>query len=94
MFAVGLVVLGGVAWLIQPWRYMIMVLHIPCFLIIIYYWILSESVRWLLSKQKFEEAKVVLEKAAKANKKEISEKSMQALLKPPIASEKVRITDF
>ncbi|XP_030020717.2 organic cation transporter protein [Manduca sexta] len=87
MFAVGQVILGSVAWLIQPWRYMIMALHIPCFLIIIYYWILSESVRWLLSKQRFDDAKKVLEKAARINKKEISEKSMQALLTPPAALE-------
>ncbi|XP_030020683.1 organic cation transporter protein [Manduca sexta] len=85
MFAVGQVVLGCIAWLVQPWRYMIMTLHIPCFTIIIYYWILSESVRWLLSKQKFDEARVVLEKASRVNKKEISEKTMQALLTPPNA---------
>lgn len=83
MFAVGQVVLGSVAWLVQPWRYMIMTLHIPCFLIISYYWILSESVRWLLSKRRFAEAKVVLEKVARVNKKEISEKSLNALLNPP-----------
>ncbi|VVD02745.1 unnamed protein product [Leptidea sinapis] len=72
MFAVGQVVLGGVAWLVQPWRYMILVLHIPCFLIISYYWILSESIRWLLSKQKYVEARQVLEKIARVNKKEIN----------------------
>ncbi|XP_026744635.1 organic cation transporter protein-like [Trichoplusia ni] len=83
MFAVGQVILGGVAWLIQPWRYMILALHIPCFLIIAYYWILNESVRWLLSQQKFDEAKIVLEKVAKRNGTQISEKSMNALLTPP-----------
>ncbi|XP_075975475.1 organic cation transporter protein-like [Anticarsia gemmatalis] len=83
MFAVGQVVLGGVAWLIQPWRYMIMALHIPCFLIVSYYWILEESVRWLLSKERFVEAKRVLEKVARVNRKEISEKSMNALMNPP-----------
>ncbi|XP_072932965.1 organic cation transporter protein-like [Epargyreus clarus] len=83
MFAVGQVILGSVAWLIQPWRYMIMALHIPCFLIISYYWILSESIRWLLSKKRFDEARIVLEKVAKVNGKQISEKSMQALMNPP-----------
>ncbi|KAM3955694.1 organic cation transporter protein [Aphomia sociella] len=83
MFAVGQVILGFVAWMVQPWRFMIMTLHIPCFLIIAYYWILSESVRWLLSKQRFEEAKEVLEKVARVNKTHISEKSMQSLMNPP-----------
>lgn len=90
MFAVGQVILGGVAWLIQPWRYMILALHIPCFLIIAYYWILNESVRWLLSQQKFDEAKIVLEKVAKRNGTQISEKSMNALLTPPPKVERVR----
>lgn len=85
MFAVGQVVLGGIAWLVQPWRYMIMTLHIPCFLIVSYYWLLSESVRWLLSKRKFDEARRVLEKAAQVNKREISQKSMNALMRPPAA---------
>ncbi|CAG9787564.1 unnamed protein product [Diatraea saccharalis] len=82
MFALGQVVLGGTAWLIPSWRYLLLALNIPCFLIISYYWILSESVRWLLSKEKFEEAKIVLEKVARVNRKVISEKSMQALLTP------------
>nr|XP_026496282.1 solute carrier family 22 member 7-like [Vanessa tameamea] len=80
MFAVGQVVLGSVAWLIHPWRYMIMALHIPCFLVISYYWILSESVRWLLAKKKFTEAREVLETVAKVNNKHISQKSLEALM--------------
>ncbi|CAG5054645.1 unnamed protein product [Parnassius apollo] len=87
MFAVGQVVLGGVAWLVQPWRYMIMALHIPCFLVIIYFWILTESVRWLLAKQKYTEARAVLEKVARVNNTYISDKSMEALMNPPMAPE-------
>ncbi|XP_075975667.1 organic cation transporter protein-like [Anticarsia gemmatalis] len=83
MFAIGQTVLAAVAWIVQPWRTMILVLHVPCFLIISYYWVLEESVRWLLSKEKYVEAKRVLEKVAKVNKKEISDKSMNALLNPP-----------
>ncbi|XP_041980316.1 organic cation transporter protein-like [Aricia agestis] len=82
MFSVGLVVLGIVAWVIQPWRYMIMALFIPCFLVISYYFILSESVRWLLSKQKFDEAKKVLLNVARVNKTHISDKSLEALMNP------------
>lgn len=91
MFAVGQVILGGVAWLVQPWRYMILILHVPCFLIIAYYWILNESVRWLLSQQKFDEAKIVLEKVAQRNGTQISEKSMNALLTPPPKVERVSL---
>lgn len=83
MYATGQVILGAVAWGIPDWRYMIIALHIPCFIIVSYYWILSESVRWLLSKQKYDEAKKVLERVARINRKNISQKSMTALLTPP-----------
>ncbi|RVE42199.1 hypothetical protein evm_013148 [Chilo suppressalis] len=82
MFAVGQVILGATSWLIPSWRYLLLALNIPCFLMLSYYWILPESVRWLLSKEKFEEARVVLKKVAKVNGKQISEKSMEALLTP------------
>lgn len=94
MFAVGQVILGSLAWVIQPWRHLIMILTTPCFLIVTYYWILSESVRWLLSQQRYDEARLVLEKAARINKKVISEKSMKGLLTPstpPMESDGVRI---
>ncbi|XP_068617412.1 organic cation transporter protein-like [Battus philenor] len=83
LFAVGLMILGSVAWAIHSWRYMILALHIPCFLIVSYYWCLGESVRWLLSKQKYDEARAALEDVARVNKTRISEKSMEALLNPP-----------
>lgn len=84
MFATGLMVLGAVAWIIHPWRYMILALHIPVFLVLSYYWFLGESVRWLLSKQKYAEAKSVLQKVAKTNRTTISEKSLEALVNPQI----------
>ncbi|XP_050348549.1 organic cation transporter protein-like [Nymphalis io] len=80
IFATGQVVLGAVAWLVQPWRYMIMALHIPGFLVISYYAILPESVRWLLSKRKYVEATKVLETVARLNKTQISDKSLEALI--------------
>ncbi|CAH2241434.1 organic cation transporter protein-like [Pararge aegeria] len=80
LFGLGQVILGSIAWLISPWRSLLMALHIPCFLIISYYWILSESLRWLLSKKKYSEAKEVLQTIARVNKTSISEKSLNTLL--------------
>ncbi|CAH0719755.1 unnamed protein product, partial [Brenthis ino] len=80
IFAVGQVVLGTVAWLIPPWRYMSMALHIPGFLIIMYYGLLYESVRWLLSKKKYSEAQRVLQAVARVNKTHISSTSLDALV--------------
>ncbi|XP_047521131.1 solute carrier family 22 member 2-like isoform X1 [Pieris napi] len=92
-FSCGEVVLGVVAWLVRPWRSLLMTLYIPVFLLLSYYWILSESVRWLLAKKKYAEARQVLENVAKTNKTNISAKSMNALLNPPTRNFKKMQTD-
>nr|XP_034829229.1 solute carrier family 22 member 7-like [Maniola hyperantus] len=83
MFALGEAILGSIAWLITPWRYVIIVTTTPCFLLVSYYWLVTESVRWLLSKKKYTEAKKVLHTIAKVNKTQIREKSLEVLLNPP-----------
>lgn len=80
MFALGQVILGLLAFAVRPWRTLTLVLYIPVFLIISYYWILSESFRWLLSKNKQAEGKASLEYASRLNGKQISEKNMDFLL--------------
>ncbi|CAK1555073.1 unnamed protein product [Leptosia nina] len=81
-FATGQVILGAVAWAVQPWRLLVLTLYIPIFLLLSYYWILPESIRWLLSKRRYSEAKRVLENVARTNGKKISEKSVHALMNP------------
>ncbi|XP_023935691.2 organic cation transporter protein [Bicyclus anynana] len=83
MFSVGQVLLGRVYWLIGYWRYTTLALYVPCLFMVGYYWLLTESVRWLLSKKKYAEARKILENAARVNKKTINEKSMEALMNPP-----------
>lgn len=79
-FALGQVLLGAMAFAITEWRTLTMVLYIPVFLILSYYWLLSESPRWLLSKNKQEKAKASLQYAARLNGKRISTESMTFLL--------------
>lgn len=78
-FALGQVLLGFIAWGVPQWRSLTRALYAPQLLVIAYFWILSESVRWLMSKGRYAEAEVVLEKAADMNGKKLSEKSMQRL---------------
>lgn len=79
MFAVGQVLLGLIAWGIPSWRTLTQVLYAPQLLVVTYFWILSESVRWLMSKGRYEESETILKKVAHANKKQLSEKSLEAL---------------
>ncbi|XP_047990792.1 organic cation transporter protein-like [Leguminivora glycinivorella] len=79
LFALGQVALGFIAWGVQPWRTLTQVLYAPQLLVVCYFWILSESVRWLMSKGRYEESEEILKKVAKRNNKELSQKSLEAL---------------
>lgn len=79
LFALGQVILGLIAWGVPAWRPLTQVLYAPQVLVICYFWILSESVRWLMSKGRYEESEQILKKVAKTNKKELSHESLEAL---------------
>ncbi|XP_059052961.1 organic cation transporter protein-like [Achroia grisella] len=79
LFALGQAILGLIAWYTQSWRTLALVLYIPQFFIIIYFWILSESFRWLISKGRCDEAETILKKASNMNKKHLSEKSIKII---------------
>ncbi|XP_045769176.1 organic cation transporter protein-like [Maniola jurtina] len=79
MFALGQVFLGLIAWGVPEWRSLTQILYAPQLLIITYFWIMSESVRWLMSKGRYEESEVILKKVAKMNNRILSDKSLEAL---------------
>ncbi|XP_045459848.1 organic cation transporter protein-like [Melitaea cinxia] len=80
MFAFGQALLGGIAAAVHEWRKLTMTLFTPVFSLLSYYWIATESHRWLLSKNRNDEAKAVLEKAARLNGTKISDNAMNILL--------------
>jgi len=67
-FAVGQAVLGMEAYLVRDWRTLQILAHLPLLAIIGIYWVVPESVRWLLANGKIDEAKEVIIAAAKTNK--------------------------
>ncbi|XP_028040383.1 organic cation transporter protein-like [Bombyx mandarina] len=79
LFALGQVFLGLIAWGVPHWRSLTQVIYAPQLLVVSYFWILSESVRWLMSKGRYEEAETILKKVAQRNNKVLSEKSLEAL---------------
>lgn len=79
LFALGQVFLGLIAWGVPEWRTLTQVIYAPQLIVVCYFWILSESVRWLMSKGRYEESEKILQKVAKINKKQLSPQSLKAL---------------
>ncbi|XP_078521381.1 solute carrier family 22 member 13-like isoform X2 [Lissotriton helveticus] len=78
-FAFGLMVLAGLAYGIRNWRLLQLVGSVPYALCFVYIWILPESPRWLLTQGKSQDAKNLLQKAAKINKRKIPEELLEQL---------------
>lgn len=89
-FALGQVTMGLIAWGVPDWRMLTLTLYIPQFLTIFYYWLISESVRWYMSKGRFDESEALLRKVARVNGKKLSEKSLEQLRRT--AQEKLRVS--
>ncbi|KAH3819708.1 organic cation transporter protein-like [Dreissena polymorpha] len=62
----GLFVLCFVAFFVRSWNYLQLAVACPTVLLFLCYW-LPESPRWLISKGRYKEARVVLQKCAKVN---------------------------
>ncbi|XP_041350693.1 organic cation transporter protein-like [Gigantopelta aegis] len=69
---VGLLILGGLAYVLRNWHYIQLCPAAVNFLYLAMWWIIPESPRWLLAKGRSEEAKVILEKTAKVNGTDMS----------------------
>uniref|UniRef100_A0A8C6XMD6 Solute carrier family 22 member 13 n=1 Tax=Naja naja TaxID=35670 RepID=A0A8C6XMD6_NAJNA len=70
-FALGQMLLAGLAYGLRDWRHLQIAGSAPVFIFFFYIWVLPESARWLVMKGKIEEAKKVLKKAASVNKQTI-----------------------
>lgn len=78
-FALGEVSLGVIAYFIRDWRTLIRMIYPPAFFFVAYFWLIPESVRWLITKGKKDEAIKVLKQVGKVNKKPLSEESIQLI---------------
>ncbi|XP_056104827.1 solute carrier family 22 member 13b [Rhinichthys klamathensis goyatoka] len=72
-YAIGLMLLSGVAFGIRNWRILQLVLSAPVGIFCVYYWILPESARWLLTQGKQDRAKKEILKAARINGRKVPE---------------------
>lgn len=78
-FGTGQAIMSGLSYAFPYWRYFLLSTYVPSVFLFLYYWIVDESNRWLLSKGRYQEVIKNIEKVAKCNGKEPSAESMEPL---------------
>ncbi|XP_030612885.1 solute carrier family 22 member 13b [Archocentrus centrarchus] len=79
-FPLGLMLMSGAAYLIRNWRSLQLVLFCPLILVLgIFYWILPESARWLITQGRKKDAIKEIRRAARVNKREVPEGLLEKL---------------
>jgi MFS transporter, OCT family, solute carrier family 22 (organic cation transporter), member 4/5 len=76
-YSVGVAVLGLAAWAYNNYVVLQLLISIPPMILFCYYWIVPESVRWLLAKNQNKRAIKIIKKAAKVNGAQISEATLK-----------------
>ena len=70
-FAFGYITLPLFAYFLRNWRDLQLALSVPSISLLISWFLISESPRWLLRVGKIEEAEIILRNMARMNKKEL-----------------------
>lgn len=74
-YPIGEVILGLLAMYITSMRVLLLLIYVPALLVTFYYWLVPESIRWLVVTGQRERALNQLERTATANKRELSDVS-------------------
>ena len=80
-YTFGLFVMAFIAYFLNhDWKLLQIVLTAPSIVFLTYWWIVPESVRWLIRKGKYDQAKIQIEKIANENKTELPEAMMDQMI--------------
>ncbi|XP_017838012.1 organic cation transporter protein [Drosophila busckii] len=71
-YALGEALLGLAAWLLPNWQLLQYALSVPPLFFVAYYWLVPESVRWLIARNEHEKAGAIIKRAAQVNHRELS----------------------
>ncbi|XP_046374256.2 organic cation transporter protein-like [Haliotis rufescens] len=66
-WCIGLFALGLIAYFVRNWQTLQLIIASPTALYFLYYWILPESPRWLISRGRIPEAQAIIKKVASVN---------------------------
>lgn len=78
-YPIGEIFLGIAAMYIHNFRYLLRTLYTPGLFIALYFWLVPESVRWLLVTGRTERATKILKRVARINGKDLSQKSLEII---------------
>ncbi|KAK7108047.1 hypothetical protein V1264_015849 [Littorina saxatilis] len=67
VWLVGPFILAGLSYVLRDWRHLQLAGSLPPVIFLVYWWIVPESPRWLVSKGRVDEAMVTLSKVARVN---------------------------
>ncbi|XP_066993624.1 organic cation transporter protein isoform X2 [Anabrus simplex] len=73
-YALGEAAVALIAWLTKDWKMIQLLVSAPAGIFVLYYWLIPESVRWLLAKQQNSKATLIIRKAADMNGVQLSER--------------------
>ncbi len=79
LYSTGQVLLGVIAMNTLHFRKLLLALYLPTFVVLSYIWLIPESVRWLLSKDRRKDASEIIFRAARMNKKILSDVTIESL---------------
>lgn len=92
--AIAYIITAGIAYFAYDWRTIQLSVTLPCFCLLLIWYNLPESPRWLLEKGRIDELKIVIENAAKANKIELPINYEKTLIPPPMSDSTVSFFDL
>ncbi|EEB11356.1 organic cation transporter, putative [Pediculus humanus corporis] len=78
-YAVGEAFVGVIAALSKNWVIIQLAISVPPILFVFYYWLIPESVRWLLANKKNQKACAIINKAAKINQVNLSANLLRSM---------------
>ncbi|XP_038222161.1 carcinine transporter isoform X2 [Zerene cesonia] len=80
-YTLGLILLSGVTYVLRDWRSLALATSVPFFFYYLYWFVLPESPRWLLMRERLEEANNILKTIARVNGKQLPEEYTAKLQK-------------
>ncbi|XP_046641550.1 organic cation transporter 1-like [Daphnia pulicaria] len=78
-FGLSLALLAGLAHFLRHWFHLALATSVPFLPLFGYYWVVPESPRWLLSRDRIDEAEAIVQRIARINKRSIPANYLRSL---------------